>query len=169
MRQIILLVLLLPGLANAEIYKWNASSGQIPFSETPVAMKKAEKVSAEVSSYGKLVAKNVSRNSSLTGSKVVMYATSWCPHCANARKYFKKNKIPYVEYDIEKSKQAKKKFDSIGGSGVPLILVGEKRLSGFSESEFEKLLDNNRRKGEHSSPRAGRGSSKQENESHRLE
>jgi glutaredoxin len=71
---------------------------------------------------------------------VVMYATSWCPYCAKAREYFAKNGIAYVEHDIEKSAAVNAEFKRLGGRGVPLILVGTERISGFSELAFESML-----------------------------
>jgi glutaredoxin len=68
-----------------------------------------------------------------------MYSTSWCGYCKKARKYFQANNIPFVEYDIEKNSRAKKRFDRAGGKGVPLILYKGKRLSGFSESGFNRI------------------------------
>jgi glutaredoxin len=68
---------------------------------------------------------------------VVMYATAWCPYCAKARAYFKRTNTAYVEHDIERSAEAHAAFKRLGGRGVPLILVGEERLRGFSELAFE--------------------------------
>lgn len=44
-----------------------------------------------------------------------------------------------VEYDVEKSSKGKRDFKRLGGTGVPIILVGQKRLNGFSWETFEKL------------------------------
>lgn len=71
---------------------------------------------------------------------VVMYATSWCPYCAKARAYFAKSGIAYVEHDVEKSAGANAEFKRLGGRGVPLIVVGRERMSGFSEQAFEHLI-----------------------------
>ena len=71
---------------------------------------------------------------------VVMYATSWCPYCAKARAYFARTGTPYVEHDIERSAAAKMEFKRLGGRGVPLILVGKDKLSGFNELAFESML-----------------------------
>jgi glutaredoxin len=68
---------------------------------------------------------------------VVMYATAWCPYCARARAYFKRTNTAYVEHDIERSAEAHAEFRRLGGRGVPLILVGEEKLRGFSELAFE--------------------------------
>jgi glutaredoxin len=71
---------------------------------------------------------------------VVMYATSWCPYCAQARAYFARAGIAYVEHDVEKSASANAEFKRLGGRGVPLIVVGREKLNGFSEQGFEHLL-----------------------------
>ena len=72
--------------------------------------------------------------------EVVMYATSWCPYCAQARDYFAKAGIAYVEHDVEKSASAKTEFRRLGGRGVPLIVVGREKMNGFSEQGLEHLL-----------------------------
>lgn len=140
MNRIILLFLLLPSLASAEIYKWKDSKGQVHFSDAPVNTNEAEKVSVEVNTYEHVVPKDVFKSTASSSQRVVMYATSWCPYCEKARKYFKANKISYTEYDIENDTNAKIRYDSIGGKGVPVILVGKRRLNGFSESGFKRIF-----------------------------
>jgi glutaredoxin len=71
---------------------------------------------------------------------VVMYATAWCPYCAQARAYFARNGIAYVEHDVEASAAAHAEFRRLGGRGVPLIFVGEERIDGFNELAFEFAL-----------------------------
>ena len=69
-----------------------------------------------------------------------MYSTAWCGYCKKARQYFTANKIAFSEYDIEKSKAAQRHYQKIGGSGsVPLIIVGKRKMQGFSVARFNKL------------------------------
>lgn len=44
-----------------------------------------------------------------------------------------------MEYDIEKNALAKIQYDAMGASGVPVILVGGRRMNGFSEQGFTQL------------------------------
>ena len=37
---------------------------------------------------------------------VIMYCTSWCPGCRQARVYFHENNIPFVEIDITRDREA---------------------------------------------------------------
>lgn len=71
--------------------------------------------------------------------KVVMYATSWCPYCQQARNYFRQQGIAYTEYDIERDMEAKRRYQAFGGRGIPVIFVGKRRMNGFSISAFNRI------------------------------
>ena len=68
-----------------------------------------------------------------------MYGAEWCGVCKKAKRYFNANNIPFTEYDIDKSKKGRREYEKLGGGGVPLILVGTQRMSGFSASSFQRL------------------------------
>ena len=70
---------------------------------------------------------------------VVMDATSWCRYCKKARRYFNSHGSSYTDYDIEQNARAKRRYDALGGKGVPVILVGKKRMNGFSVSGFKRI------------------------------
>lgn len=70
--------------------------------------------------------------------KVVLYRTEWCGYCKRAAAYMQSNNVPFIERDIERNAGYKAEFKRLGGKGVPLIVLGEKTMSGFSESAFEK-------------------------------
>lgn len=73
---------------------------------------------------------------------VELYITEWCGYCKRAVAYMKARNIPHVVYDIEKDEAARKRFLQLGGSGVPLIMVGNRRMSGFSPELLEQYLGN---------------------------
>jgi len=73
--------------------------------------------------------------------RVIMYATAWCGYCKKARQYFVANGIDFVEYDIEKDRAAKRDFDTLLGSGTPLLYQGYTRVSGFDQRRIEKEFD----------------------------
>ena len=56
-----------------------------------------------------------------------------------AKHYFKSKGIRFTEFDVEKSAKGKREFNKLGGGGVPIILVGSRRMNGFSVESFEKL------------------------------
>jgi glutaredoxin len=52
--------------------------------------------------------------------------------------------IPYVAYNIEKDNAAKQRHKELGGRGVPLIIIGSNRMSGFSQETMEYYLNNSK-------------------------
>ena len=125
---------------SAEVFKWTDESGRTHYSDKVKDNQPVESIKAEVNIYtDKPINYTFASSSSGKGKKVIMYSTSWCGYCAQARKYFKKKNIPYIDYDIEKNQRAKRKYDALGGVGVPLILVGKKSITGFSIPAFNDI------------------------------
>jgi glutaredoxin-like YruB-family protein len=72
--------------------------------------------------------------------KVLMYTTSHCPACKAAKQYLAQKGVPYQEIDVEQSRDGAEAFQKLGGRGVPLIMVGEKRMDGFNPQALEAVL-----------------------------
>ncbi len=71
---------------------------------------------------------------------VIIYSTSWCGHCKQAKNYLDSKNIEYTNYDIGTSDIARKKFNALNGRGVPLIYVGNERIEGFHKEALENSL-----------------------------
>ena len=141
MKQLILLFTLLMAChAVADgVYKWVDDKGKVHYGSQEPVNQQAEQTTISIKTYTNVtLEKSASESNS---KKVLMYATSWCGYCKKARKYFAANSIPYKEYDIEKNAAAKRKYDKLGATGVPVILVGDKRMNGFNEKGFKKIYD----------------------------
>lgn len=72
--------------------------------------------------------------------QVVLFGTSWCESCRKTRNFFAENDIAYCEYDVEASTRNQQTFTELGGNGVPLIVVGEEKLSGFNAAALRRAL-----------------------------
>lgn len=136
-----LLLVLLPVLVSAEIYRWTDAEGHVHFSDEPHNTMPSEQVSVRVNSYESVTYESLGSYTPPNDRRVIMYSTSWCTYCKKARNYFEKNRVRYVEYDIEESSRAKEEFDELGGKGVPLIVVGRTKMSGFSEAGFREIYE----------------------------
>jgi glutaredoxin-like YruB-family protein len=75
---------------------------------------------------------------------VEIYVTDWCGYCKKALAYMKSHNIRYVAYDIEKDEAAMQRHKDLGGRGVPLIIIGSNKMSGFSAENLEYYLDNSK-------------------------
>jgi glutaredoxin-like YruB-family protein len=75
---------------------------------------------------------------------VEIYVTAWCGYCKQAQRYMTSRGIPFVAYDIEKDSAARQRHKELGGRGVPLIIIGPNRMSGFSADTLEQYLNSSR-------------------------
>ncbi len=126
--------------AFAEILKWTDKDGKVHFGDRPPADAVTSIVKVKINTYE---SPNVEAMQDVLNpkDKVVMYSAEWCGVCKKAKKYFKANNIPYKDYDIEKSSKGKKDYKKLRAKGVPVILVGKKRLNGFSAGSFESIYN----------------------------
>ena len=122
------------------INKWVDENGRVHFGDKVPTEYREIATSVELKSINTVSVAKVPTGLSQTG-QVVLYATEWCPHCKRAKKYFGDNGIAFTERDVEKSPAAKREFKRLGGKGVPLILVGEKIMRGFSETRFQAIYN----------------------------
>jgi glutaredoxin len=141
----------LSATAAAEMYKWVDDKGEIHISDSPPP---APKSTGEIKVYkdsqgGSLdtppasVKKEESRPTLERKMKadVVLYTTSWCPYCRKARDYLQSRGIDFIEYDIEKDREAavrKRQLDNRGG--VPFAIINGRSIHGFSASAYERAL-----------------------------
>jgi len=126
---------------SAEIFKWIDEAGKVHFTDSPPRERQVEKIEVKINSYTspEIVPFEASVTPSTRRGKVVLYSTTWCGYCKKARRYFEAKGIPFVEYDTETSKKGREDYKALNGTGVPIILVGQKRMNGFSPSKFEGL------------------------------
>ncbi len=68
-------------------------------------------------------------------AEVVMYATSWCPYCARARRLLADKGVAFTEIDVEAQPQARAEMiaRSAGRRTVPQIFVGERHVGGSDD------------------------------------
>ena len=146
------LTLYLCGTSTAEMYRWVDDNGETQITDSPPPSMKS---SQEVKIYKDrpedvlqdepevAVKKQESKPSVETkkNSEVILYGTSWCPYCRKARDFFRSRGIDFIDYDIEKDKEAairKKELDPRGG--VPFAIINGRSIHGYSESAYEKAL-----------------------------
>lgn len=165
-RKMIVMGVLLIGApsAGAELYRWIDDNGVVTFKDTPPpATKKGRKVKVyadkdfdvpppnqpapvkdSAGNRGKTAAQPAPAARQRFSGTVEMYVTEWCGYCKQARAYMQRNGIPFAAYDIEKDAAAKQRHKELGGRGVPLIIIGTNRISGFSPDSFEQAMYNSR-------------------------
>jgi len=125
---------------NGSIYKWVDEKGKVHFTDSPPDDTKTEEVELRINTYTAVEIKPLIERLGKK-DKVVMYSAAWCRMCKKAKKYFQKNNIAYVSYDVEKSRIGQMDFKLLRGKSVPIIIVGNKKMNGFSAAKFDSLYE----------------------------
>jgi glutaredoxin len=130
-------VFVLHGIAYADVYKWKDEQGRMQFGDRPPAGSASQKV--PIRSYG-APEETTTETDVPTAAGVVMYSTTWCAICRQARAYMISKGIPFTEHDVEKSEIGRTAYKKMKGTGVPIILVGDQRMNGFSATRLEEMI-----------------------------
>jgi mycoredoxin len=73
-------------------------------------------------------------------TQVVVYGTPTCPYCHTVRTYLTEHGIAFADYDLATSRQAKEAYGKLKGVGVPLVLIGDRRIDGYNEKVIGDAL-----------------------------
>lgn len=124
-------------IAHAEIYRWVDENGVTNFSnERPAHWggRQEERLDNE------FVSPTLPAGPAARGSKtVVLFSRANCRSCQQARQYFQSQQIKFAEIDIGLDPEGRKRFEALGGEGLPVILIDGKRMNGFSPQRFDRL------------------------------
>ena len=74
---------------------------------------------------------------------VILYATSWCPNCAQTRKFLKSANVAYFEYDVDNSSEGQRQFKALHGNGVPVLLIKNTVIRGYNPNAIFIALKEN--------------------------
>ena len=126
-----------------QVYRWVDADGRIQYSDTPppAGTKGVQEKNVSGSSIQNnelsLVAQDAQKKNPVT-----VYVSECGESCDAAKAYLGKRGIPHTIVDPTRTIELNKKFrEETGGTVVPVIKIGEKRLSGWSESAWSSALD----------------------------
>ncbi|MEV4779097.1 glutaredoxin family protein [Burkholderia sp. LMU1-1-1.1] len=77
---------------------------------------------------------------STSNVKVVIYGTSTCPFCAKARDHLTHKKIAFSDFNVDKSEIANEQFKTFKGTVVPVIIIGDRLITGFQPDVIDEAL-----------------------------
>mgnify|MGYP003389761644 CR=1 FL=1 len=85
----------------------------------------------------------------LESDAVIMYTTSWCNACSEARAFLEKHGVEYVEVDYENKKEFKRLLETAINleyrgvfDAVPVFIVRKQILVGYSPETILWILGN---------------------------
>jgi glutaredoxin len=135
--------------AQAQLYKWTDEQGRIHYSDQAPDQDKAKAAVIKIESYtGPAVVSTLEKSApaaqanqpTAAKGRIKLLTTSWCGYCRQARAYLNSRGIPFEDLDVEKSAQGKQEYRELNGRGVPIILVGNQRMNGYSQAQLDTML-----------------------------
>jgi len=138
------LAILAPATVDAQqVYRWVDADGRVQYSDQPPppGTKNVQEKNVGGNSIQNndlsLVAQDAQKKNPVT-----VYISECGESCDAAKAYLNKRGIPHTVVDPTRSLELNKKFkEETGGQVVPVLKVGEKRLSGWNESSWASSLD----------------------------
>ncbi len=143
---LLLLAVLLPAWAAAgQLYKYADSEGRVQFTDRPPKGVQAEALNIRVpSDRGPAQVENPGGRAGLPAAaekaRVTLYGNQSCGYCRRARAYLNERNVPFRDLDVDEDPAAREDYRRLNGRGVPVILVGNRRMNGFDQVYLEQLL-----------------------------
>jgi glutaredoxin len=72
--------------------------------------------------------------------RVQLLSASGCAHCARTRALLRAQGVPYQELDVGRSAAGAARFRRLGARGVPVLLIGSRRIDGFQPEAIRRAL-----------------------------
>ena len=71
---------------------------------------------------------------------VVLLSTASCGYCRKLRGDLENWNVAYDEFDVETSDEGQRAYFLVNGRGVPILLVGDEVVHGYSPQRVRELL-----------------------------
>jgi glutaredoxin len=134
------LLLLLPALAQAQMYRWIDDSGKVHYSDQapPPSARNVQKKTAPGSPSASPPLPYALQQA-VRDFPVTLYTSESCDPCVQARGLLNKRGVPYRDVNISDADRLEK---LTGATGVPVMTVGRETYTGFESGAYQAALDN---------------------------
>ena len=129
----------------AKLYKWVDEQGRVTYQDRPppedskfseTALSESETADPALKTYQDKMTAAAAK------SPLVFFAIPDCDGCDLIRSYLEKRNIPFEEKNAEKDTKIQQELRELAGRlEVPLLVVGERVLRGYSKPVLESELD----------------------------
>lgn len=127
-------------MAAPSAFTWTDANGQVHFGDRPPQDSQAERVEIRVNTITAPATITHDAGTFTEKRAIVIYTTERCGYCRQAKAFLNANHVPFKEFDVENSPRGRADYRKLSGRGVPIILVGEQRMNGYSENSLVSLL-----------------------------
>lgn len=71
---------------------------------------------------------------------VILLSTAWCGYCKKLRASLNDWGVAFEEIDVEQSANGQRAYQMVNGRGVPILLIGDQQVHGYSPAKARELL-----------------------------
>lgn len=134
----------LPAASQSTVYRWVDKDGKVHFSDTPPPQD-VKASSQRRMGGGYVETENLPYATQLATRKnpVVLYTGADCGEpCNQGRELLAKRGVPFSERDAQGNAEAQEALKKlVGALEVPVLMVGENKVKGYEESQWQSALD----------------------------
>ena len=76
-----------------------------------------------------------------TSSRVLIYSLSTCPACQETKALLDRYCVAYLDRDVGTPGSSRRQFELLKGRSVPVIVIGNRKITGFHQNEILDALD----------------------------
>jgi len=137
-------LLLLPLLAQAQMYRWVDDSGKVHYSDrAPLSGAKNVKKQSMSAGQGSTPPLPYALQQPARNFPVTLYTSEACGEtCVQARELLNKRGVPYSETTVADEAGLAQLKKLSGGNVVPVMTVGREIYKGFESEAYKAALDN---------------------------
>ncbi len=73
-------------------------------------------------------------------SPLVLFSKSTCPHCQHAKALLDQLHADYTVYEIDRSDEARARFEALDLEAVPVLFTADTRIVGFDAKAYRAQL-----------------------------
>lgn len=73
-------------------------------------------------------------------TEVVLFSTTTCPYCREARAHLQAQGVPFRELAIDESELAERAFDGLGEPGVPVLITADRLIRGYQPDTYRNAF-----------------------------
>jgi glutaredoxin len=74
--------------------------------------------------------------------QVLLYSASWCGKSKRAKQLLESSGVAYQEIDIDRREGAREDLATLRSPGVPVLVIGDRKIIGFDEKAYRYLVEN---------------------------
>lgn len=139
-----LVCLTVPLFSHAgKLYKWVDQDGNVTYQDQPPPGEATviQDDSATAASPASGAAADTAQQTAAETNPVTLYSVPICNTCDLVRMVLEQNKVPFEEKNADRSADVQQEMEAKAGQlTVPILIIGEKVLTGFNSPEIMQEL-----------------------------